>query len=131
LKNVANVNIIIHGIILRETQETVRGWTLSRPEQNTSSERDKNTEDGTGGRECRVVVINFKKFPTSPIITISVEGLLPERIFMLDTSAEPNFIKVRSVYSDAEIPREDKLHIVGITTVSSSRLAQFKSHSSV
>jgi len=129
LKNVANVNIIIHGIILRETQETARGWTLSRPEQNTSNERDKNTGDGTGGRECRVVVINLKKFPTSPITTISVEGLLPERIFMLDTGAEPNFIKVRSVYSDAEISREDKLHI-GIRTVSSSRLAQFKSHSS-
>jgi len=48
--------------------------------------------DGTGGRECRIAVINRKKCSASPITTISVEGL-PERIFMLDMGAEPNLIK--------------------------------------
>jgi len=55
------------------------------------------------------------KFSASPVITISVEGLLPERVFMIDTGAEPNLIKARNVHSDTQILREDKLHIMGVT----------------
>jgi len=33
---------------------------------------------------------------------------------MIDTGAEPNLIKARNVYPDAQILREDKLHIVGV-----------------
>jgi len=55
------------------------------------------------------------KFSASPVITISVEGLLPERVFMIDTGAEPNFIKARNVHPDTQILREDKLHIVDVT----------------
>jgi len=58
--------------------------------------------------------MNPKQFSASPIITIFVEGLLPEHVFMIDTGAEPNLIKARNVYPDTQILREDKLHIVGV-----------------
>jgi len=64
---------------------------------------------GTGGRKCRFAVINSEMFPTSPIITISVEVLLPERGFMLDRSAEDNLIEARSVHPDTQILSEDEL----------------------
>jgi len=84
-------------------------------EQNTSGECDRDSGDGTGERECRGTRINPKKFPASPITTISVEELLPERIFMLDTGAESNLIKTRNIHPDTQILREDKLHIVDVT----------------
>jgi len=34
---------------------------------------------------------------------------------MIDTGAESNIIKARSVHPDTQILREDKLHIVGVT----------------
>jgi len=34
---------------------------------------------------------------------------------MLDTDAELNLIKARSIHPDTQILREDKLHIVGVT----------------
>jgi len=43
-----------------------------------SDEYDRDSEDVTGGRDCRVAIINAKKFSVSPITTISVEELLPE-----------------------------------------------------
>jgi len=96
LKNVANINTVTHGIVLRETRETLRGqWTDLK--QDTSDGSDRDSRDGTGGRECRVAVINPKKFPAS-LITISVEELLLECVFMLDTGAESNLIKARSVH---------------------------------
>jgi len=39
----------------------------------TSGECNRDSEDGTGERECRVVVINPKKLLASPITIISVE----------------------------------------------------------
>jgi len=58
--------------------------------------------------------MNHKKFPISLITTISVERLLPECVFMLDTGIELNIIKARSVYPNAQILREDKFHIIGV-----------------
>jgi len=80
-----------------------------------SGERDRDSRDGTRRRERRVAVMNPKKFSASLITTISVEELLPERVFMIDTGAKPNLIKARNVHPDTQILREDKLHIVDVT----------------
>jgi len=102
LKNVANVNTIIHGIILRKFPKSLEasGRTSSGLEQDTSDEYDRDSGDGIGGREYRVAVIYPNKFPVSLITTISVEELIPERVYMLNTGAELNHIKVRSVHTN-------------------------------
>jgi len=58
--------------------------------------------------------MNPKKFSASPITTISLEGLLPERVFMIDTGTEPNLIKARNIHPGTQILREDKLHIIDV-----------------
>jgi len=114
LRNVANVNTIIHGIILRETSETIRGQQTDL-ERDMPSDCDRDSRDGIRERECRVAVINPKMFSASPITIISVEGLLPELVYMLDTGVDTNLIKVKTLHPNTKIHKEDKLHIVNVT----------------
>jgi len=48
-------------------------------------ECDRDSGDRIAGRECRIAVINPKRFAVFPITIIFVEGLFPEFVFMLDT----------------------------------------------
>jgi len=96
-------------------------------EQDTSGERDR--DSGTRGGERRGAVMNPKKFLASHITTISVEGLIPERVFMIDTYAEPNLIKARNVHPDTQILREDKLHTVDVTDGFVESLGSILTHS--
>jgi len=87
----------------------------SRVSSNMSSECDRDSRDGTARRECRITVINPKRFPTSSITIISLESLFPELVIMLNTGIEPNLIKARSSYSTMQILRKNKLHIISVT----------------
>jgi len=81
------------------------------------------------GEDTKRGLINSKSFSAFIIIIISIEGLFPEVVFMLYTNAKPNqrnLIKER-ILSDTQIPREDKMHIVGITD---GFVESLKSHSS-
>jgi len=75
----------------------------------------KSSESAWIGNEWNPKKSSPPPFSSSSIITISVEGLFPERVFMIDTGAEPNLIKTRNVHPDTQILSEDKLHIVGVT----------------
>jgi len=74
---------IIHGIILQEIAKFLEtSERISRgPKWDTSGECDTDSGSETEERECRVAVINFKKFPTSPNTIISVEGVTPRTRF--------------------------------------------------
>jgi len=90
---------------------------LSRPDRlraglsKINGKRDRDVIKTEGGRECRDAEMKPKKFPVSSITTIYVERLFLECVFMLNTGTESNFIKIGSI-PDAQIFREDKLHIV-------------------
>jgi len=101
-----NINTIIHGIILRETRKISGRISCRRWIEWYRLRR-------TRGRECRIA--EHKKFLASLITTIFVEGLFPELVFMLDSSAKSNFIKARSLHSDMQILRKDRLHLVDVT----------------
>jgi len=91
-KNVASANTIIHEIIFRNSWNPSSGRISSGPKQDTSGERDRDARDRIRRGKHRVAAMIPKtRFSASPVITISVEGLLPERVFMIDTGAEPNY----------------------------------------
>jgi len=46
LKNVANINTVTHGIVLRETRETLRGQRTDL-KQDMSGGSDRDSRDGT------------------------------------------------------------------------------------
>jgi len=75
------------------------GW--SGPEQDTSGERDRDSGDGTGGRERTVAVMNPKKFLAFPITIISVEGLLSEVAFSSSTRALNLILSKLEMYTQA------------------------------
>jgi len=75
LKNVANVNTIIHGTILRETRgNPSRPADEPRAGSSRICECDRDSGDGTGGRERRVAVMNIKKFLASPSLLYLLRG---------------------------------------------------------
>jgi hypothetical protein len=43
-----------------------------------------------------------------------MEGLLPDVVFMIDTGAERNLVKIRNVHPDTTINKKDPLYLKGI-----------------
>jgi len=90
---------IIHGIILRETRESLEasGRTSSGLEQDISGECNRDSKDGTGGRECRVTIINPKKFPVSPSLLYPLKDYFQNALSYSIWALK--LIKARSVHS--------------------------------
>jgi hypothetical protein len=40
-----------------------------------------------------------------------MEGLLPDIVFMIDTGAEPNLVKIKNVHPDTTINKTDPLYL--------------------
>jgi hypothetical protein len=104
---------------LENSQNPSSPTASSEFEQDTSGEGNSSAGDGTERRGCRrrgyrIAVINPKRFSDSSISTISMKGLVPKIVFILDTRAQPNLVEARCLHPDTQILREDK-YIGGIT----------------
>jgi len=88
------------------------GCTSSGYEQNTSSECDRDSRDGTEGRECRVAVINPKKFPVFPSLLYSLKNYCQR--FHARYGHQTQLYQSKKHIPRYAILREDKLHIVGV-----------------
>jgi len=100
-KNVENANIKTCETIVREAHETFRNHRISSGfKYDISVKHDGNLECRTGGRECRIAVINF----SASSINIQFHYILQKAsfcsklYFMLDMDATFNLIEAKSLH---------------------------------
>ncbi|KAL6253463.1 hypothetical protein P5V15_015309 [Pogonomyrmex californicus] len=74
-------------------------------------EKDKSTEH----KRCNIASLNPREFNQAPTTTLSINGLMLNVKFMIDTGAAPNLIKERNVLANTSISRDDILYLSGIT----------------